>query len=136
MIAVLMITMIFCHIVDDFYLQGILAKLKQKSWWEENYPDEKYEGDYVVALIEHSFSWAFMVMLPILGHMFWVGNVNGDFYFFAVMVNMIIHSHVDNLKANELKIGLMVDQICHVVQIVMTLFFYTVFCSAGWEVIH
>lgn len=25
-------TMIFCHIADDYYLQGILAQMKQRSW--------------------------------------------------------------------------------------------------------
>jgi hypothetical protein len=57
--------MIFCHIVDDYYLQGILASMKQKKWWQENAPDKPYKYDYIWALIMHSFSWAFMIMLPI-----------------------------------------------------------------------
>lgn len=32
---VILFTMIFCHIVDDYYLQGWLASAKQKSWWEK-----------------------------------------------------------------------------------------------------
>ena len=35
---IILIIMIFLHIVDDFYLQGVLAKFKQKDWWKENYP--------------------------------------------------------------------------------------------------
>ena len=31
----ILFAMIFAHIVDDFYLQGILAKMKQKDWWEK-----------------------------------------------------------------------------------------------------
>lgn len=31
---------LFCHIVDDYYLQGILAQLKCREWWGKNYPDE------------------------------------------------------------------------------------------------
>ena len=44
-----------------------LASMKQKSWWQkqEQYTD-KYKYDYIVALIMHSFSWAFMIMLPII----------------------------------------------------------------------
>ena len=57
--------MVFSHIVDDYYLQGKLALFKQKSWWEEKAPDEMYKHDYIVALMMHSFSWAFMIMLPI-----------------------------------------------------------------------
>ena len=58
--------MLFMHIVDDYYLQGILAKMKQRSWWEENAPQEKYKHDYKVALFMHAFSWTFMIMLPLL----------------------------------------------------------------------
>ena len=38
--------MIFCHIFADINLQGCLADMKCKSWWEQNYPDKKYENDY------------------------------------------------------------------------------------------
>ena len=57
--------MIFMHIVDDYYLQGWLASAKQKKYWEENAPEKLYRSDYIWALIMHSFSWAFMIMLPI-----------------------------------------------------------------------
>jgi hypothetical protein len=62
----ILLSMLFMHIVDDYYLQGILASMKQKSWWQklESYKDF-YKYDYIVALIMHSFSWAFMVMMPI-----------------------------------------------------------------------
>ncbi len=45
-----LLSMIFLHIVDDYYLQGILASMKQKSWWEENAPQRLYKYDYIVAL--------------------------------------------------------------------------------------
>ena len=60
------IMMIFCHIIDDFYLQGILAKLKQKNWWKENAPDSLYKNDYMAALIIHSLSWSIMITIPYL----------------------------------------------------------------------
>ena len=56
--------MIFAHIVDDYYLQGVLAKMKQKSWWEQNAPDEKYKNDYKIALMCHAWSWAIMITIP------------------------------------------------------------------------
>ena len=62
----LLFAMIFCHIVDDYYLQGILANLKQKAWWQKNAPAAMYENDYKVALFMHAFSWAFMIMLPLV----------------------------------------------------------------------
>ena len=60
----ILFSMIFCHIVDDFYLQGCLAKFKQKKWWQENYPNELYRNDWIISLLIHAFSWTFMIMLP------------------------------------------------------------------------
>ena len=57
----ILFAMIFCHIVDDYYLQGWLASAKQKEWWKANAPDSLYSLDYIWALIMHSFSWAFMI---------------------------------------------------------------------------
>ena len=49
------VAVIFCHIVDDYYLQGILASMKQKTWWpkQEGYRD-LYKNDYKMALFIHS----------------------------------------------------------------------------------
>ena len=55
----LLLTMIFLHIVDDYYLQGWLASAKQKSYWEQNAPDELYKHDYIMAL----FSIILMLLL-------------------------------------------------------------------------
>ena len=109
--------MIFCHIVDDYYLQGILASMKQRKWWVDNAPKKLYQYDYIVALVMHAFSWAFMVMLPIAMYM----NFQPTFWFFVVFaVNMIVHAFVDNLKANKFKINLIEDQAAHIAQIVIT----------------
>ena len=113
--TILLLTMLFCHIVDDYYLQGILASLKQKTWWEnqKNYKP-MYKYDYIVALIMHAFSWSFMVSLPILhlGFTKWIAV--------AIILNTIIHGIVDDLKANKGRINLIVDQSIHIVQIVIT----------------
>ena len=109
--------MVFCHIVDDYYLQGKLASFKQKSWWQEKAPDQLYKYDYIVALMMHSFSWAFMIMLPIaVSQSFDIGAR------FAAMfvVNTAVHAIVDHLKANERKINLVTDQSIHICQIIVT----------------
>ena len=116
-IFVLIICMVFCHIVDDYYLQGILASMKQKSWWEKQAPDEMYKHDYLMALLMHAMSWSFMIMLPLLIYfkfepstlflILWVGNT-------------AIHAVIDNLKANKRKINLIQDQVLHMVQIIIT----------------
>lgn len=116
---IILILMIFAHIVDDYYLQGILAILKQKSFWPNNESTNKpkYKYDYIVALIMHSFSWAFMIMLPILWFYKFYANI---FYIIAFVVNMIIHIVIDDLKANKQKINLVVDQSVHMLQIIVT----------------
>ena len=112
-----LLLMIFCHIVDDYYLQGWLASAKQKKYWQENAPDKMYKNDYIWALIMHSFSWAFMVMLPIAYSLSF--SLNGPFLI-AFVVNVAIHATVDDLKANKRRINLWEDQIMHLVQIVLT----------------
>ena len=112
-----LLSMMFCHIVDDYYLQGKLALFKQKSWWEEKAPDEMYKYDYIVGLMMHSFSWAFMIMLPVA--------VSQEFQIDAVFMimfitNTIVHAIVDDLKANKRKINLVTDQSIHISQIIVT----------------
>lgn len=110
--------MIFLHIVDDYYLQGILANLKQKIWWEKNYPDKKYSTDYLVALFMHSFSWSFCVcFIPFLVSISKQSDYKVIIFF---VLNLIIHMFVDDLKANKLKINLLQDQSIHLLQILVT----------------
>ena len=111
-----LLLMFFFHIVDDYYLQGWLASAKQRKWWEKNAPDKLYRFDYVMALGCHSFSWSFMIMLPIAIATNW----NMGLLFLAYPLNMGIHMFVDDLKANKLKINLIIDQCIHFVQIVVT----------------
>lgn len=111
------ISMIFCHIVDDYYLQGWLASAKQKSWWEKNSPDELYKYDYIAALFMHSFSWTFMMMLVPTIYIILFG---GRYYPLVFVVNLIIHMITDNLKANVKVINLWQDQLIHMIQIIGT----------------
>lgn len=116
--------MIFCHIIDDYYLQGCLAQLKQKKYWKENAPDALYKYDYIVALIMHGFSWSFMITLPIL--------IYKDFdppsiYYMLFLLNIYTHVYVDDLKANRHKINLIVDQLIHLLQILITFFAFLAF---------
>lgn len=109
--------MIFCHIVDDYYLQGWLASAKQKSWWEKNAPDKLYKYDYLVALFMHSFSWTFMIMLVPTIYVLLFGGIWSPIVFIA---NLIIHMIVDDMKANKKKINLIQDQSIHMIQIFAT----------------
>ena len=115
-----LLSMMFCHIVDDYYLQGKLALFKQRSWWEEKAPDEMYKYDYIVGLIIHSFSWAFMVMMPVaVSQEFQIGSI----FMVILIINTVVHAIVDDLKANKRKINLITDQLVHVCQIIITFIF-------------
>ncbi len=115
---IILLAMIFCHIVDDYYLQGWLASAKQKSWWEKNAPEKLYRNDYMMALLMHSFSWSFMTMLPIILYYFLNGSIETKVWIaIPYLWNMAIHSVVDDLKANKKQINLIQDQCIHLVQI-------------------
>ena len=114
----ILISMIFCHIIDDYYLQGWLASAKQKSWWIQNAPNDLYKNDYLMALFCHSFSWSFMIQLPVLIYSFYTNLFIWNIILF--IINLIIHAFIDNLKANKLKINLIQDQTIHFIQIIIT----------------
>ena len=116
----LLFIMLFLHIVDDYYLQGILAQLKQKSWWREHTTNPLYKNDYIIALLTHAFSWTFMVLIPYMLIMIFTDNVNIIAYSIIFSANMLIHTIVDDLKANALVINLVTDQIIHIAQIIAT----------------
>ena len=113
--------MIFCHLIDDYKLQGILANMKQRQWWKENANKYMYRNDYKVALIEHAFSWSFMITLSFLIISF---IQNNTFLMILLVIsyfmNTVIHAFIDNLKANKYVINLVEDQFAHLVQIICT----------------
>lgn len=120
----ILLSMVFCHIVDDYYLQGWLASAKQKAWWEKNSPESMYRYDYLTALFMHSFSWTFSIMLPL--NLFSV-LFGSTFYPMLFIVNVIVHMVTDNAKANLKKINLVQDQMIHMIQIVLTWLFVVPF---------
>lgn len=115
----ILLIMIQLHIIDDFLLQNKLSSFKQKKWWQENYPDELYKKDYIIALLIHSFSWCFCVMLVpfIIG---WQLGTLSWIHYLMFAANMFVHAIIDDLKANKFKINLTQDQLLHLLQIITT----------------
>lgn len=113
--------MIFCHLIDDYKLQGILANMKQRKWWKENADKYLYRNDYKMALIEHAFSWSFTTTLPFLVIAFIQNNsLLAILLIVNYIINTAIHAFVDDLKANKFKINLVEDQLAHLLQIICT----------------
>lgn len=117
--VIILFLMIFLHIVNDFNLQGWMAQAKQKSYWNENAPDKKYRYDYIPVLFAHSFSWSFMVMLPITIYLWIISGLDTMLFIFLIF-NTVIHAQVDNLKCNKMQINLIIDQTLHMIQIIFT----------------
>ena len=117
-----LICMIMCHIIADFHMQGILAQMKQKEWWEKNYPTKKYKNDYIVALIIHSFEWTFIISIPLFIYWYMTANATSvviSIYIIYFVAWTLIHAYVDNAKANLKTLNLYGDQLIHLLQIVV-----------------
>ena len=113
--------MIFCHLIDDFVLQDKFTYLKQKSWWiktckDEGLSIEKYGKDYLMALFEHSLEWSIAIMIPVM----FLCDTPGLILLVLVILNTGIHASIDNLKANQLRLNLIQDQLIHFIQIVLS----------------
>ena len=114
----LLLFMILAHIADDFYLQGNLAKMKQKVWWEKLFEYKSlYKHDYKMALFIHSMSWSIMILIP---SMILLPTVSSYLLLGAFIINTIIHYWIDNEKCNKLHINLMADQTIHLLQVIVT----------------
>ena len=129
---IMLLAMIFLHILDDFCLQGVcLSNLKQKKWWEENYPQEMYKKDYSQAMITHAFSWSFMIFIPVMVYLYFKGilwTFEPIIFIFFFLFNLSAHAIIDDMKANHNLINLCQDQKAHMVQIFITWVFFV--CSA------
>ena len=124
----ILFAMIFCHLIDDYKLQGILAQMKQKSWWRKQTDNQLYKNDYKIALIEHAFSWSFTTTLPLL--YIAITQDNNILIWMLIIfyiINTIIHAFIDNQKANAHTINLVDDQVIHLFQILYT---WIIACAA------
>ena len=130
MISMLWVFMIFCHILDDFHFQGILANMKQRDWWKSQPKyNDLYKNDWKIALGLHSFSWSFMIQLPLIAYAFYIGRLEFclDTSALTLIINALIHGIVDHYKCNKYEISLVTDQCIHLVQIIMTYWIWRLF---------
>jgi len=108
--------MLLLHFIADYTLQGCLADLKQRKWWRDKIKSDevwdKYKDDYKIALLSHGMYWSLIVCLPLLMAGGWVYSVNAA-------VHGLVHTGIDDMKANRLSINLKEDQLLHVVQLVL-----------------
>ena len=118
-----LVFMILCHIIADYSLQGWLASAKQEDWWkkQEGYNDF-YKNDYKMALFMHSLEWSIMIHLPII--VFYNFQVT-IIILISILGNCYLHYLIDDLKANLKVFNLVIDQIFHIIQVIL---FWIIFC--------
>ena len=103
---ILLAIMFFCHIADDYYLQGILSQMKQREWWRRNAPGKLYRNDYMMALFEHAFSWSFVMSMPLLVAAMCAGNEKlMRLLLVSYIVNTIIHAYAGHKNVYGLHIS-------------------------------
>lgn len=116
----LLAMMVFCHVIEDFHVQGILADLKQRMWWLNNVTGKgfghRYDRDYIAALLAHGFEWSFIVHIPL---MYFVGF--NTVVLASLCCNALLHAFIDDLKCNRLRTNLIQDQLLHILQICASL---------------
>lgn len=76
----------------------------------------------MIALVEHSFIWSFLVCLPILTYIGITNNweLASAYFIYCVVLNTLIHAEIDDEKANNKNLGLIGDQFLHFAQIFTT----------------
>jgi hypothetical protein len=120
--------LIWAHIIADYNLQGILATMKQKTWWSKAIAnDDKYKYDYIAALLCHAFSWSFIVHIPISIMMYYSNDKHFLALSISILVHFIIHAIIDNTKANLNKINLVQDQLLHLLQLLIIFISFVLF---------
>lgn len=123
-----LLAMLYCHVLEDFHLQGCLAFMKQKKWWDDNEPNRLYRYDYISSLIMHSIGWTTLIMAPLMVLMLMCHAPIIVAFSVAWMLNAIIHAITDHLKANVECISLFTDQYVHFAQIFITWIIITIMC--------
>ena len=120
----LFLFMVLLHLFADFTLQGVLADLKQRSWWRaqcqrHGVSSNLYDYDHICGLVCHSLYWTLLTFSPLI---FLMSSTIQALV--IVAINTVIHAVTDNAKANKHKINLIQDQLLHLAQIAFTVVFF------------
>ena len=129
--------MILLHILEDFHLQGILANMKQKSWWQSEcnklgikYESSKYKHDYIISLYIHALENSIFITLPlIIDGLIATLTINPNNclfigWVFIIFANTVVHAFIDNFKCNNKGINLITDQLLHFIFIILLFSLY------------
>lgn len=130
--AFIFIAMVLFHILEDFHLQGILASMKQKSWWQSEcnklgikYESSKYKHDHIISLCIHALENSIFITLPLIIDGLittFTTNLNNSLFIgwaFIIFASTVVHAFIDNFKCNNKGISLIIDQLLHFIFIIL-----------------
>ena len=122
-ILLLLLVSLYLHYWDDFHHQGCLKEMKQKKWWRDHPQyNDMYENDYKVCMMVHAFEWSVTVHAPYVIYciyMYIFTECVMIFTLISILTHLLAHARIDSLKANEMTINLVQDQIFHVYQLII-----------------
>ena len=110
--SMILIMMMFCHVVEDFYLEGCLA-------WMNTELRALQQKDYKIVLMMQSLSWTCCIFIPIIYHIGHCGWMYEEVPFLVTFVlDWIIQAIVTSLKYHKGVISLAQKQIVNILQVV------------------
>ena len=105
MIMMVLIGMMFCSTIHDFYLPDLLVKLKDA---------------YKIGLIVSGFTWTCIISIPLLLHINYCGWSYSEKNFLIMFVTTwIVHIIVDDFSRIRNKFGVAVTQLTRFIQIII-----------------
>lgn len=119
----LLLSMFMGHVIGDSVFQTSSISLKKReSYWKSYGNYKRYF--YIFYLLVHSFIWSSTIHISLL-------IILGVKYFNKILisyiVNILLHSIIDDMKANRKLFNLIVDQFLHSLQILLTFYFVVLF---------
>lgn len=114
------------HLFADYTLQGILAQMKQVSWWRKQTDDPMYKHDWACAMFCHALYWTLVTFAPVI----YLWHESTILLAVLLGLNVTAHFAIDDLKANGHQLNLWQDQVLHLMQVGGTVLWLSVLGAA------
>lgn len=120
----LILSMFLMHVIGDSIFQSITLSMKKRKYYWKDYNDYR-NYLYIFYLLLHSFIWSTTIhfsLILIMGI-----KIITRMFIISYIINILLHSVIDDMKANRKMIGMIIDQFLHSLQILLTFYFVVLF---------
>jgi len=105
MMTIVLLAMMFCSLIHDFYLPDLLLKLKEV---------------YRIGLIISGFTWTCIVSIPLIFHINYCDWTYDEKIFLVIfVVTWIIHIVIDDISKIRNKFGITITQLTRLAQVIL-----------------